>query len=120
MKVALSSKGQTIESQLEERFGRSPNFIIYDLGNDSYQAIDNTHILNSAQGAGIQAAENIFNTGVDALISGNVGPKAFRALQAAGIDIYLARGTTVKKALDDFKKGKLSKAKSNNVDGHWF
>ena len=81
MKIAITSKEQTLEGYMDERFGRAPYFIIYNLENDTYQCIDNKQNLNSAQGAGIQAAQNITNTEAKALITGNVGPKAFQVLK---------------------------------------
>jgi len=119
MKVAVSSKETMLESSLDERFGRAPHFIIYDLDENTYHSIDNSQNLNSAQGAGIQSAQNLANTGVQALITGNVGPKAFQVLQAAGVEIYLTKGSTVEQAIKNFKTGKLAKTESNNVDGHW-
>lgn len=119
MKIAISSRETTLVGSLDERFGRAPHFIIYDLEKDSYHCIDNTQNLNSAQGAGIQSAQTIANTGVDALITGNVGPKAFQVLERAAVDIYLTKATTIKEALQNFKAGKLTKTTTNNVDGHW-
>lgn len=119
MKVAVTSKERKLESNLDERFGRAPYFIIYDLENDTYQCIDNKQNLNSAQGAGIQAAQNITNTKAEALITGNVGPKAFQVLKAAEIDIYLTQNTSIQEAIENFKAGKLTKTNTNNVEGHW-
>lgn len=119
MKIALSAKGTDLESPLEERFGRAPSFIIYDLADNSYSLLENGQNLNSPQGAGIQTAENIVNTEAKAVITGNVGPKAFRVLEAAGIDIYLTKNTTLKEAVAAFKKGELAKTQTSNVEGHW-
>jgi predicted Fe-Mo cluster-binding NifX family protein len=45
MKIALSSKGPTIDDLIEDRFGRTPSFIIYDLEKGSYHSIDKVPIL---------------------------------------------------------------------------
>lgn len=119
MKIALSSKGPTIEDFIDERFGRTPSFIIYDLDKESYHSLDNTQVLNSAQGAGIQAAQHVVNSGVEAVLTGHVGPKAFKVLKAAEVKIYLARGLQVKEAIKYFKEGKLQLAESNDVEDHW-
>ncbi|MFZ5753615.1 MAG: NifB/NifX family molybdenum-iron cluster-binding protein [Bacillota bacterium] len=119
MKIALSCKGNTLDSPLDERFGRAPNFIIYDLEKNTHMSIDNAQILNSPQGAGIQAAQNVVNSGAEVVITGHVGPKAYRTLSAAGVDIYFAKGSTVKETIEHFKLGKLSKAEGNDVEGHW-
>jgi len=119
MKIAVSSNDSSLRSTLDVRFGRAESFIIYDLEQNTYQSIDNTQNLSSAQGAGIQSAQNLVNAGVEVLITGNVGPKAFQVLKTAGVDIYLTKQTTIQEAIDNFKAGKLAKTKINNVDGHW-
>ncbi|MFZ7104460.1 MAG: NifB/NifX family molybdenum-iron cluster-binding protein [Peptococcaceae bacterium] len=119
MKIALSAQAKDLASPLEERFGRAPSFLIYDLEDNSYYAIANNQSLNSPQGAGIQSAENIANTDIKAVITGNVGPKAFRALQATGIDIYLTKNVSLNEAIAAFREGRLVKASANNVEGHW-
>ena len=75
--------------------------------------------LNVAQGAGIQTGQNIANLGVEAVITGNVGPNAFRVLSAAGVRIFLTEQQTVQDAIDLFKAGKLEEVKQANVEGHW-
>lgn len=119
MKLALSSKGEDLNSSLDERFGRAKQFIIYDLDKDSYTSISNKQNLNASQGAGIQSAQNIINAGADVIITGNVGPNAFKTLQAAGIDIYLTSNISIKEAITKYKANSLTKADSNNVEGHW-
>jgi predicted Fe-Mo cluster-binding NifX family protein len=53
------------------------------------------------------------------VITGNVGPNAFRVLNAAGIRIYLAAQQTVEQAVAAFKEGRLQDAQQANVEGHW-
>lgn len=119
MKIALSSKGTTINDLIEERFGRTPYFIIYDLEKDTYKSIDNAQVLNSPQGAGIQAAQHVVDAGVKAVVTGHVGPKAFQVLKTGEVTIYLAQGITVKEAITIFKEGTLPSVEINDVEGHW-
>jgi len=119
MKIAISATGSDLCSALDARFGRTSQFIIYDLDNDSYISVDNEQNLTSAQGAGIQSAQTIIKTGAEAVITGNVGPNAFRTLTAGNVDIYLGTGLTVQEAIDKFKNKTLQKASGNNVEGHW-
>ncbi len=46
-----------------------------------------THAFDSRPLAGIQAAEAMAQAGVATLLTGYVGPKAFQALQAAGVQV---------------------------------
>jgi len=119
MKIALTSKGKDLDSDLDERFGRARHFIIYDTETESFETIDNEQNLNSPQGAGVQAAETIAKTGAASLVTGHCGPKAFRALTAAGIKVFTTNATTVKEALDLYLAGKLTEADNADVEGHW-
>jgi predicted Fe-Mo cluster-binding NifX family protein len=40
-------------------------------------------------GAGIQAAQTVANRGVEAVITGQIGPNAVRVLNSAGIAVYV-------------------------------
>jgi predicted Fe-Mo cluster-binding NifX family protein len=119
LKVAVTSTGQDLGSKVDPRFGRTRWFIVADTETNQHQAVSNEQNLNAGQGAGIQAAENICRQGVEAVITGNCGPKAFRALNAAGVRIYCESGGTVAEALEKFKNGKLKQAEGANVEGHW-
>ncbi|MFC1601010.1 NifB/NifX family molybdenum-iron cluster-binding protein [Candidatus Sumerlaeota bacterium] len=119
MKIAITSAGTDLASPLDPRFGRAQAFIVYDTESDKFEAVDNSQNLNAVQGAGIQAAENVVRLGVACVITGNCGPKAFRALQSAGIKIMLCVGGTVQEAIDQFKAGDLEETDNANVGGHW-
>lgn len=119
MKIAITTSGSDLSAPLDSRFGRAPKFLIYDWENNTFEIIDNEQNLNAAQGAGIQSAQNIARMGVGAVITGHCGPKAFRTLQAAGIRIYNTSAATVTEALDQYRAGKLTEAKSADVEGHW-
>jgi predicted Fe-Mo cluster-binding NifX family protein len=119
MQVAVSCSGEKLDSLVDQRFGRTAQFIVYDLDADTFKVIDNAQNLQAAQGAGIQSARTVADSGAKAVITGNVGPKAYRTLNAAGIDIYLIKSGTVKEAIEELKKGNLVKSTGANVDGHW-
>ena len=119
MKIAVTAKGASLNSEIDPRFGRAKYFVIIDPDNDRITSHDNFQNLNAAQGAGIQAAQNVAALGAQAVISGNVGPKAFRALKAAGIKIFLGETGTVEDAISRFRKGELKEADGANVEGHW-
>jgi len=119
MKIAFSTSGETLESPLDQRFGRAPKYIVYDLDSGTFEAVDNRQSLDAAQGAGIQSAETVARLGVRGIVTGHCGPKAFRVLQAAGIKIYTSDAPTVAEALEQYRSGKLTEAKAADVDGHW-
>ena len=119
MKVAVSCQGQSLDDKMDPRFGRTKHFLIVDTDTMDYKAVDNAQNLTLAQGAGIQAAQNVINQDVSAIVSGNCGPKAFATLSAAKIDIYVGGAGTVREIVEQLKDGTLKKADSPNVEGHW-
>ncbi|MFH0702213.1 MAG: NifB/NifX family molybdenum-iron cluster-binding protein [bacterium] len=119
MKIAITSSSKNLESELDLRFGRAIGFIIYDLDGNSYEFIDNKQNLNAMQGAGIQAAQNVINQNVDAVITGHCGPKAFGVLSSVGVKIYTSSESSIKEVIEKFKKGELQEASSADVEGHW-
>lgn len=119
MKVAFSTSGDTLEAPLDSRFGRALKFLVYDLTTEAFAVADNKQSLIAAQGAGIQAAETVARLGAKALVTGHCGPKAFRVLSAAGIRVFTSDAPTVAAALELYRSGKLTEAKSADVEGHW-
>jgi len=111
--------GQDLESKVDPRFGRANWFIVVNTKTGDYQVVSNEQNLNVGQGAGIQSAENISRYGVEAVITGNCGPKAFKTLGAAGIQVYCGAEGTVSEVLEKLKSGKLNVAAEANVQGHW-
>ena len=119
MKIAISTSGGDLNAPLDTRFGRAAKFLVYDTETKSFDVIDNAQNLNAAQGAGIQSAQNVAASGAQALVSGHCGPKAFRALSAAGVKAYTSNAATVQEALDQYQAGALTELKSADVEGHW-
>ena len=119
MKIVITAQGKELSSEIDLRFGRAKWLIVVDTKSGDLQAHDNAVNLNAAQGAGIQTGQNIANLGVEAVITGNVGPNAFKTLNAAGVKILLVEKQTVQDAIDLFKAGKLKEVDQANVEGHW-
>lgn len=119
MKVAVTAQDKTFSSEMDLRFGRTKWLIVVDTESGDFNAYDNAVNLNAAQGAGIQTGQNIANLDVEAVITGNVGPNAFKTLNAAGVKIFLSQKQTVAEAVESFKAGKLKEVDRANVEGHW-
>ena len=119
MKVAFTAAGDTLEAPFDNRFGRAEKFIIYDMDTDTFTVLDNAQNLQAAQGAGIQSAQNVVNSGVKELVTGNLGPKAAQVIFAAGISAYHANAETVGEALAMYKSKALKPLRDANVEGHW-
>lgn len=119
MKIAISAQGPDMNSQVDPRFGRAAYFIIYDTAGNAFEVLQNTENAAAAQGAGIQAAQLVANQAVDIVVSGNMGPKAFDALRAAGIRMVAWEKGTVAEAVELVRNGKFSDMDTANVRGHW-
>lgn len=120
MKIAVTAQGNEMGSKIDPRFGRAKYLIKVDTDSGDFEVVDNEQNLNAAQGAGVQAGMNVANMGVEAVVTANVGPKAFRTLQAAGVKIFLVEGEgNVGEAVEAFKSGSLKEVGSANVEGHW-
>ena len=110
MKVAISSTGKGLESQVDARFGRCPYFVIVEIENKkikSEKTIKNVAVTQFG-GAGITAAQVVANEKVNALITVNIGPRALGVFQQLDIEIYKGSGK-VKDVVQQFIDGKLKK-----------
>jgi predicted Fe-Mo cluster-binding NifX family protein len=118
MKICVTSAGNSIDAQIDPRFGRCSYFVIVDSETMQFEAVPNM-AAGASGGAGIQAAQAVANKGVKLLVTGNVGPKAFQALTAAGIEVATGAFGTVREAVEKYKRGELSKTGAPTVGGHF-
>lgn len=106
MKICVTSQGEGMDSKVDPRFGRCAYFIVVDT-----ETMESESIMNGSAGAGggagVQAAQVVANQGAEVVITGNVGPKAFRALDAADVGIIAYVTGTVQEAVDAFVAGDL-------------
>jgi predicted Fe-Mo cluster-binding NifX family protein len=119
MKIAISADSPDKEALMDTRFGRAPWFVIWDSESKTYTSLANKQNLEAAQGAGIQSAQNVAETGASAVICGHTGPKAWSLLSRAGIAVYHAKPAPVSEIVQQFEQGLLQKAENSDVEGHW-
>jgi predicted Fe-Mo cluster-binding NifX family protein len=113
--IAVTSEGPRLTDMVDPRFGRAAGFVVVDLNSGQTSYVDNGASQVLAQGAGIQAAENVARAGAGVVLSGFVGPKAFAALSAAGIAVVQnVEGMTVGQAVEKYKSGQLAAADAPN------
>jgi predicted Fe-Mo cluster-binding NifX family protein len=121
MKIAITAHGQDSAATIDARFGRAEHFVIYDQDTDCWECLPNTQNLEAAHGAGIQAGQTLIKSGAGVVVTGHVGPKAFKVLDAGKVQVYSfgEMNGTVKDALTAFLDGKLSAvAVPNALDVH--
>ena len=119
MKIAISAEGNTQNSTVDPRFGRARWFVLYDSDSGQYEAVDNGASAEAMQGAGPKAAELLAGRKVEAVITGHCGPKAFQALKAAGIEVFVDAEGTVAEVVAKYKAGDFKSADGPDVRGHW-
>lgn len=116
MKIAISAAGEQLTSNINSRFGRCDYFMIYDTETQEATAVENGGRL-SPGGAGVATAKMVADLGVQAVITGLVGPKAFNALKGAGITIYSSNGGTVEQAIKQYLNNDLPEITTANGAG---
>jgi predicted Fe-Mo cluster-binding NifX family protein len=119
MKIAVTSTGKTLDSPMDPRFGRTQYFIVVDTESMDFEVKENLQNLDLPQGAGIQAGKAVADLGVEAVITGNLGPMAFNVLEAVGIRTITVINGSVRQAVQKFMDGGLVDAGGPNVEGHW-
>ena len=118
MRIAVAASGKDLSSEVDDRFGRAPWFVIVDTTTGDVEAIENEGA-GQISGAGPKAAEMIASREIDCLVAAHCGPNAFAALAAYGIDVIVGPKTTVNDAIEQVKSGKLKAASRPDVKGHW-
>ena len=115
MKICVTSEGNNLDSNVDARFGRCQYFIIADTDTLDFQAIQNPNI-EATGGAGIQSGQFVAEKKVKAVLTGNVGPNAFRTLQSAGIEVITGVSGPIKQAIEKYKKGDLKSTQGPSVN----
>ena len=117
MKIAISSIGPSVDDEVDSRFGRCQHFIIVDIDTDTVEVLNNSNIA-AAGGAGISAAQQIAKQDIEAILTGNCGPNAYKVFEAAGIKVITGVSGKVKDAMKKYQLGAYSESKFANVDNH--
>lgn len=107
MKIAITANKPSFETRLDPRFGRCAYFLIVDSETEGWESMENPGV-EAMGGAGPQAAQFLSDQGVGAVISGEFGPKAFTALEAADIRMFRSQVEDVGSILEKFQKQELA------------
>jgi len=114
MKIAISSTGKDLDSQIDQRFGRCAYFAIVETDDMSIEAFENENAALGG-GAGIQSAQFVAAKGAKVVITGNCGPNAVNTFSAAGVKLIVGQAGTVKSAAMRFKNGELEVSMEANA-----
>jgi predicted Fe-Mo cluster-binding NifX family protein len=108
MKITVSARGKTIDSEMDPRFGRTAGFVLFDTETGQTAYLDNSAQIGLAQGTGIKAAQMIADAGTDVLITGQMGPKAAQVLSRSGIKLYIGTAGTVQDVIQALERNELN------------
>ncbi len=119
MKIAIPAvKDGNFETEIHDNFGRADYFALVNSENDELEFIENTAAAQSS-GAGVGAAQLCADQGADVVVAYHFGPKAHKALTAAGIEVLdLNEQKLIRDAYNDYQAGKLNEAEAGPGGHH--
>lgn len=93
MKVAIASKGITLDSSLDSSFGRCSFFVIFDTENKEMEFIPNPN-KDKEEGAGSASVQLIATRNASKIISGEFGLKIKPLLDSLKIQMIVLENQT--------------------------
>lgn len=90
MKIAITSSGNSLESKIDQRFGRCSFFVIYDTENGSTEFLPNPN-KEVGEGAGPASVQLIAPKGISKIISGEFGMKIKGLLDSMKIQMIMIK-----------------------------
>ncbi len=118
MKICITSRGDTLDSEIDPRFGRCAYFVFVNTETLAYEAISNPHA-EATGGAGIQSGQLMVSKQIKTVITGNVGPNAFQTLEAAGIDVITGVSGSIKEAVEKYMKNEMKPTQGPSVSSKY-
>jgi len=117
-KVIITAQGDSLDSELDPHFGRCKFILVCNPETKELEkAITNVNA-TAQGGAGVSTAQTVADMGISKIITGNIGPKAYEALTASGVEIYVAEPGKVSDALEKFGNGELKKVDDASAPMH--
>ncbi len=90
MKIAITSTGNSLESKLDQRFGRCGFFIIYDNETQGIEFLPNPN-KDTLEGAGPASVQLVASRKVNKIISGEFGIKIKSLLDSLKIQMIILK-----------------------------
>lgn len=97
MKIAVATLGKDENSDISERAGRSPYYLIFDENGKVIETIKNPFAMGGG-GAGFGVAKMLADKGVDTIVAGRFGENMIEAIKSRGLEYIEAKGR-IKEAL---------------------
>jgi len=90
MKIAITSVGNSIDSKIDQRFGRCEYFVIYDTDTGDIEILPNPN-KDATGGAGPASVQLIASRNVQKIISGEFGAKVKPLLDSLKIQMVILK-----------------------------
>lgn len=90
MKIAITSTGNSLESKLDQRFGRCGFFVIYDTETRGVEFIPNPN-KEAQEGAGPASVQLVASRNVGKIVSGEFGIKIKSLLDSLKIQMIILK-----------------------------
>lgn len=90
MKIAITSRGNNLDSKLDQRFGRCEFFIIYDTETEGVEILPNPN-RDVEEGAGPASVQLVASRNVKKIISGEFGIKIKSLLDSLKIQMIVLK-----------------------------
>lgn len=119
MKIAVTAEGRGRNAKVDPHFARARCFRVLSLGGRGFVICNSIDARQTPHLAGTQAAGTLIGLGVQAVIVGQIGPKAFATFQAAGVRVFQAKEKTVAEAITSLQAGELPELTGANAAEHW-
>lgn len=115
MLIAITATENSLQAEVDPRFGRAAYYMVVNTETGEVKAHDNSDGINASNGAGTGAAQTLSELGVQALYTGRVGPKAAEVLNQAKIPYYENISGTVQNVLDRIDQDEIQKLSSQSA-----
>ncbi len=100
MKIAITSQGNSLDSLVDQRFGRCAYFAFYDTESKELEFVENAG-KNAEEGAGPTAVAFVANKGVHKIVAGEFGFKIKDMLKELNIQmIIMKEDKTIREVVD--------------------
>jgi len=101
MKIAITSEGNTLNAQIDSRFGRCSFFAIYDSETQQTEFLENP-AKDASGGAGAAAVQFVAKHGVSKIVAGEFGGKVQPLLESLNIEMISEKDKTILEVIKQF------------------
>jgi|GEM_PF-1478388 len=115
-RMAVTSKGDDLDGEIAP-MARSSFFIIFEGTPDNRLVMENLVKKGGSESA-IRSAAELTKQNVDIVITGTIGPRAFKQLESAGVKVHAGCEGKVSDILEKCLKGKLPVCKKATYGGY--